>query len=72
MNSTSIELAQAADAHCRSFIVQSAYEMTKNIGQNVSNSLATVIHNLIELYAIETCLKSLADLLRVKFYKKKK
>lgn len=64
-NQTSIELAQAAEAHCRAFIVQSSYEMTKNLGQTVTTSLATAILLLIELYAIETCTKSLSDLLRV-------
>ena len=63
---TSIELAQAAEAHCRAFLVHSAYEMTKNVGQNTSSALATVIQQLIELYAIETCLKSVGDLLRVR------
>lgn len=64
-NQTSIELSHAAEAHCRAFLVQSSYEMTKNLGQTVSTSLATSIQLLIELYAIETCTKSLSDLLRV-------
>ena len=64
-NMTSIELAQAAEAHCRAYLVQSSYEMAKGFGSHVSNSLATVLHQLIELYAVETCLKSIADLIRV-------
>lgn len=64
-NATSIELAAAAEAHCRAFLVQSSYEMTKNMGQTSSTSLTTVIQLLIELYAIETCTMALADLLRV-------
>lgn len=64
-NQTSIELAAAAEAHCRAFLVQSSYEMTKNLGTTVSTSLATSIHLMIELYAIETCTKLLSDLLRV-------
>lgn len=65
VNATSIELVQAAEAHCRAFLVQSSYEMTKNIGLTASSSLTAVIQQLIELYALETCTNSLGDLLRV-------
>lgn len=64
-NATSIELVQAAEAHCHAFLVQSSYEMTKNLGQTNSTALSTVVHLLLELYAIETCTRSLSDLLRV-------
>ncbi|XP_037035975.1 probable peroxisomal acyl-coenzyme A oxidase 1 [Bradysia coprophila] len=63
-NFSSIELAQSADAHCRAFIVQTAYEMTKNLESTVSTALATVLRQLIELYAVETCMKSIGDLIR--------
>ncbi|XP_055310444.1 probable peroxisomal acyl-coenzyme A oxidase 1 [Sitodiplosis mosellana] len=63
-NATSIELVQCAESHCRSFLVSSAYEMTKDINKKLSPELSIVIHQLVELYAIDTCLKSLADLLR--------
>lgn len=65
-NATSIELAASADAHCRAFIVQSAFEMV--VKQEVSPAIATVLNQLIELYAIEACLKALGDLLRVSFF----
>lgn len=64
-NATSIELANAAEAHCRAFLVQSSYEMTKNMGQTSSTTLTTAVQLLIELHAIETCTRSLGDLLRV-------
>lgn len=64
-NATAIELVQCAEAHCRSFLVRSAYEMTKDIGKTLSPELAAVIHQLVELYAIDTCLKATGDLLRV-------
>lgn len=64
-NATSIELAQAAEAHCRAFLVQSSYEMTKNMALTSSSAFTTVIQQLIELYALETCTNSLGDLLRV-------
>lgn len=65
-NLSSIELAQSADAHCRAFIVQIAYELTQNLESTVSTSLATVLRQLIELYAVETCMKSIGDLFRVR------
>lgn len=68
-NMSSIELAQAADAHCRAFLVQSSYEMTKNLGTTVSTSLATVLQQLIELYAVDTCMKAVGDLFRVSCFR---
>lgn len=64
-NSTAIELVQCAESHCRAFLVSSAYEMTKDVDKKLSPELAKVIHQLIELYAIDTCMKFLGDLLRV-------
>lgn len=64
-NATAIELVQCAESHCRAFLVSSAYEMTKNIDKKLSKELSAVIHQLVELYAIDTCLKSLGDLIRV-------
>lgn len=67
-NATAIELVQAAESHCRAFLVSSAYEMTKDISLKLSPELSNVIQQLIELYAIDTCMKLLADLLRVCYY----
>lgn len=64
-NATAIELVQCAESHCRAFLVSSAYEMTKDIDSKLSPELAAVIHQLVELYAIDTCIKSTGDLLRV-------
>lgn len=64
-NATAIELVQCAEAHCRAFLVSSAYEMTKDIHKKLSPELTKIIHQLIELYAIDTCMKCLGDLLRV-------
>lgn len=64
-NATAIELVQCAESHCRTFLVSSAYEMTRDINKKLSSELSKAIQKLIELYAIETCLRSLADLLRV-------
>lgn len=64
-NATAIELVQCAEAHCRAFLVSSAYETTKDINKKLSPELSATIQQLIELYAIDTCMKSLGDLLRV-------
>lgn len=64
-NATAIELVQCAEAHCRAFLVSSAYEMTKDIHKKLSPELTKIIHQLIELYAIDTCMKCIGDLLRV-------
>lgn len=65
-NETAIELVHCAEAHCRSFLVQSAYEMIKDAECKCAPKLAIVIHQLVEIYAIDTCLKSIGDLLRVR------
>lgn len=67
-NATAIELVQCAESHCRAFLVSSAFEMTKDIDKKLSPQLALVIHQLIELYALDTCMKSLADLIRVRLF----
>lgn len=64
-NLTSIELAQSAVAHCRAFIVQSSYETIKDINREVSPALGKVLHQLLELYAVTTCMRSVGDLLMV-------
>lgn len=64
-NATGIELVQCAEAHCRAFLVRSAHEMTSDINKTWSKELCAVLHNLIELYAYDTCMKSIGDLLRV-------
>lgn len=64
-NQTAIELVQCAEAHCRAFLVRSAYESTKDISKTLSSELCKVLYQLIELYAVDTCLKSIGDLLRV-------
>jgi len=63
-NATGIELTQCAEVHCRSFLLSSAYEMTKDINKKVSPELAKVILQLVELYAVDTCTKLIADLVR--------
>lgn len=39
--------------------------MTKGINKTLSKELTAVLNQLIELYAYDTCMKSIGDLLRV-------
>lgn len=64
-NRCSIELASTADAHCRAFLVQSSYVMIQQACRDVSPALGQVLKNVIELFAVDTCIKALADLQRV-------
>lgn len=63
-NQTSIELAAAADAHCRAFIVETYAKMMEKIEATVSNELKTVLIQLRDLYGVHTALKLTGDLLR--------
>lgn len=65
-NQTSIELAQAADVHCRAYMVETAVTLTEGIHHTVSGSLSTTIRQLVELFAIETCNRYIAELIRVR------
>lgn len=64
-NLTSIELASAADSHCRAFLLQSGHEMIEKFSKELSTSLGRALKHLVELYAVELCLKNMGDLLRV-------
>lgn len=63
-NQTSIELAHAADAHCRAFLVESGYKMIERAVKNLSPALSEVLRQLVELYAIEECIRAEGDLFR--------
>lgn len=56
---------QCADVHCRTFIVQSADEMTKELHTKLTPELTLVLRQLVELYAVDTCMRLLGDLIRV-------
>lgn len=66
-NFTSIELASAADSHCRAFILKSGYSKVEDAASEVSPQLLKCLRHLIELYAIDYCLRNLGDLFRVSF-----
>lgn len=67
-NLTSIELVGAADAHCRAFMLQAGFEMVEKSASTLSPALTNTLRHLIELHAVETCLKNMGDLLRVSLF----
>ena len=65
-NFTSIELASCSEAHCRVFLLECGYEILEKAANSSSSELAAVFRQLIEIYAVDLCLKSLGDLLQVR------
>lgn len=64
-NQTSIELASAAEIHCQMFFLQSAIEMLAVSAKEVSPTLSDILSDIVELYAVDLALNSLASLLQV-------
>ncbi|KAK0180414.1 hypothetical protein PV327_006058 [Microctonus hyperodae] len=62
-NHTSIELIQAAEAHCRAFLVLRFVEWVKSL-TTVSKELHQVLEQLCELYAVYWVLQRVGDFLR--------
>lgn len=65
VNETSIELAQAADAHGRAYLLEAVVDLTRDARHTVSSSLSAVIDQLVELFAVDTCNRLMADLILV-------
>lgn len=65
VNLVSIELSSTSDAHCRAFLVQSAFTIIEKTSSELSPALVDVLKLIVNLFAVETCFKSLADLIRV-------
>lgn len=66
-NETSIELVQAAEAHCRALIVKNFAETVRAYA-TISKELKQVMLQLCELYAVHSILKRLGDFLRASIY----
>lgn len=64
VNATSIELAQASEMHCRSFLVESSYKAINSMIGELSPALAKVLQDIIELYAVDSALLNLKYLMR--------
>lgn len=65
-NQTSIELAQAAEAHCRVFLATVFIERVRNLPPTMPEPLQEVFMQLCQLYTIYWVLQRLGDFLRVK------
>lgn len=63
-NQTSIELAQAAEAHCRAFLVSRFIDWVKGKKDKNTKELHQVIEQLSELYAVYWVLQRVGDFLR--------
>lgn len=68
-NQTSIELASAAEIHCQMFFLQSAIEMLEVSSKSVSSTLAVVLKEIVELYAVDLAIRVLGSLLQVFSFK---
>lgn len=64
VNGASIELARAAEMHCRAFLIESGYLSITELVKNMSRELGKVLLDLIELYAVDSVLRNMAHLLR--------
>lgn len=64
-NMTGMELVQAAEAHAKVFLIRTVNESMAQLKRTLSPSLYVVMEQLVELYVVDTALKSLHDLLRV-------
>lgn len=64
VNATSIELASAAEMHCRAFLVQSSYVTMRSLTNELSPALGKVLLDIIELYAVDNALLNLKHLMR--------
>lgn len=64
-NAKSIELAKAAELHCRAFLLHSSYVwMSTKLAQDLSSALGRLLSDIIELYAVDSALNNLDLLLR--------
>ncbi|XP_026319516.1 probable peroxisomal acyl-coenzyme A oxidase 1 [Hyposmocoma kahamanoa] len=63
-NITSVQLAAAAETHCRVIIISTFYEEASKAAASMSPALRTVVTQLVELYAVYWALEKLNDLLR--------
>lgn len=64
VNATSIELASAAEMHCRAFLVQSSYLTIQSLAKELSPAVGRVLLDIIELYAVDSALLNLKHLMR--------
>ena len=46
-------------------MVEAGFVMVKNATKNVSPAFGKILNQIMDLYAVEACLRNLGDLLRV-------
>lgn len=63
VNQTGVELLRVAELHCQSFLLQSTIEMVEK--SKVSATIAQVLRDILELYAVDLSIRFLGDLLQV-------
>lgn len=64
VNDTSIELAKAAEIHCRSFLIKAGYLSIENITKTFTPELAAVFGDLLELFVVDTAVQQMGLLMR--------
>ncbi|KAM3958994.1 acyl-coenzyme A oxidase 1-like [Aphomia sociella] len=62
-NITSVQLAAAAEVHCRVIIISTFHEEVSKMLPLVSDKLRPVLRQLVELYAVYWAMEKLSDLL---------
>lgn len=65
-NRASVQLADAAEAHCRAFITDCYLETIRNGMSELSQPVKEVMTQLCELYCVYWALKKSGDFLQVK------
>ncbi|KAF5294484.1 hypothetical protein FQR65_LT01610 [Abscondita terminalis] len=63
-NQTSIELAAAAEAHGRAFVISTYFKAMEDTKKMVSKSLRMVLMQLLDLYCVTSVFRCLGDILR--------
>lgn len=63
-NATSIELAKAAEIHCRAFLVESGYLSITKLVKDMSTGLRNALLDLMELDAVDSALKNMSSLIQ--------
>lgn len=64
VNATSIELAVAAEIHCRAFLIDSSYKAINALVSDVSPALAKVLLDVLELYTVDSAILNLKHIMR--------
>lgn len=64
-NETSVELASAADMHCRANVLAIFQDKVQSSKPTLSKELGVVLQQLLELYSVFIAIRFSGDLLRV-------